>query len=197
MREAIEQLLGIVGGMVADNDLHDLEIEFLKVWLAENSEVARAWPGAAIGRAIDTVLADGHVSEEERAYLMSTLKQMASVDVAAADADSAEAIALPLDDTTEITLRDALVCLTGEFLHGTRAACERLLEHAGAWPTATVSTNVQYLVVGSKLSPKGLLAGEQTVRDALALQQSGHGIAIVSERRWLECLGMAERTSAA
>ncbi|MGJ7512535.1 hypothetical protein [Variovorax sp. GT1P44] len=32
MRQAIEQLLGIVEAMVADGDLDGLEIEFLKVW---------------------------------------------------------------------------------------------------------------------------------------------------------------------
>ena len=67
--EAIEQLLGIVSGMMADDDLDNLEIEFLQVWLADNADVSQVWPGSAIARAIDTVLADGHVSEDERAYL--------------------------------------------------------------------------------------------------------------------------------
>lgn len=189
MRYAIEKLLGIVETMVADGHLDDLEIEFLKLWLAEHGDVARAWPGHAISGAIETVLADGHVSEDERAYLKSTLTQLAAGDFVFDGSGGAAGAALPLDDATEITLRDALVCLAGEFLHGTRAACERLLERAGGWPTAVVSRNVRYLVIGSKVSsnwaqtPLG-----QTIKEAVALQQSGHAIAIVSERRWLEGL---------
>lgn len=183
-RQAIGQLLDIVGGMVADGDLHDLEIEFLKVWLAEHTDVARVWPGSAISRAIEAVLADGHVSEDERAYLMATLAQLAAP---GADGE-ASAGAVPFDETTPIALRDALVCLGGEFLRGTRSTCERLLETAGAWPAAAVSKNVQYLVVGARASAASTSDAAQFVRDALALQQSGHPIAIVSERRWLASL---------
>jgi len=188
-REAIEQLLGIVSGLVADDDLHDLEIEFLKVWLGEHQDVARMWPGSAIGRAVDTVLADGHVSEEERAYLLATLKELAANDFAITDAAADASIAIPTDDAIRISLRDAVVCLAGDFLHGTRAACERLLEQAGACPVRGVSKNVHYLVVGTKVSPHWLqTAYGRDIQDAVALQQAGHGIAIVSERRWIESL---------
>ena len=179
MRQAIEQLLGIVEAMVADGHLHDLEIEFLKVWLAEHTEVARVWPGHAVSGAIETVLADGHVSEDERAYLMTTLKQLASGEFAFDDREGVAEFALPLDNAIEVTLRDSLVCLTGEFLHGTKAACERLLERAGGWPAAVVSRNVRYLVIGSKVSPNWTqTALGQTIKDALALQQAGHAIAV-------------------
>ncbi|MGJ7506471.1 BRCT domain-containing protein [Variovorax sp. GT1P44] len=189
MRQAIEQLLGIVEAMVADGDLDDLEIEFLKVWLAEHTEVARVWPGSAISGAIETVLADGHVSEDERAYLMTTLRQLAAGEYVFNDPGDSDGAALPLDNAVDIRLRDTLVCLSGEFLHGTRAACERLLERAGGWPAAVVSRNVRYLVVGSKVSPDWTQTPlGQTIKEALALQREGHAISIVSERRWLEGL---------
>ncbi|MDM0073711.1 hypothetical protein QTH90_04930 [Variovorax sp. J2P1-59] len=189
MRQAIERLIGIMEAMVADDHLHDLEIEFLKTWLAQYPEVAQVWPGSAVSGAIETVLSDGHVSEDERAYLMTTLKQLASDEFAFSDRDGAAEFALSLDNAVEITLRDSLVCLAGDFLHGTKPACERLLERAGGWPAAVVSRNVRYLVVGSKVpanwaeTPLG-----QTIKDALALRQAGHAIAIVSERRWLESM---------
>lgn len=194
--EAVEQLIGIVNGLVADDDLHDLEIEFLQVWLAEHQDVARMWPGSAIGRAVDTVLADGHVSEDERAYLLATLKELSSTDFAVTDAAGAEAIAIPTDDAIQLTLRDSVVCLAGDFLHGTRAACERLLEQAGAWPVRAVSKNVHYLVVGAKVSPNWLQTPcGRDIQDAVALQQAGHRIAIVSERRWIECFASVGRSA--
>ncbi|SCK24660.1 hypothetical protein VAR608DRAFT_1961 [Variovorax sp. HW608] len=188
-RQAIEQLLGIVEAMVADGDLDDLEIEFLGAWLAENSSLARVWPGSAIRSAIETVMADGHVSEEERAYLLTTLSQLARGDFAADGKKGSAELALPLDDEIEITLRDSLVCLAGEFLHGTKAACERLLERVGGWPVRAVSRDVRYLVIGSKVSPNWAQTPDgKTIKDALALRQAGHAIAVISERRWLESL---------
>lgn len=77
MRQAIEMLMDIVEAMVADGDLHNLQIELLGVWLAENADPAQVWPASTVSSAIETVLVDGHVSEEERAYLMTTLRQLA------------------------------------------------------------------------------------------------------------------------
>ncbi|MBS0452273.1 MAG: BRCT domain-containing protein [Proteobacteria bacterium] len=193
MRQAIEKLKDIVEAMVADGDLHDLEIEFLKAWLADNPDVSRVWPGSAVSTAIEAVLADGHVSQDERAYLLSTLRQLASGDFA--DQDNGDELALVFDNAVEINVRDALVCLAGEFLHGTRAACERLLESCGGWPAAAVTQNVRYLVVGAKVpadwkaSPLG-----QTIQATLDLQRAGHAISIVSERRWLDRVAGASAT---
>jgi len=189
MRRAIEKLMGIVEAMVADGDLDDLEIEFLEAWLAENPDLTQVWPGSAVSGAIEAVLADGHVSQDERTYLLTTLKQLASGEFALDDQDGAADLTLLFDDAVEIKLRDSLVCLAGEFIHGTKAACERLLERAGGWPAATVSQNVRYLVVGSKVLPNwNETPFGQTIRDTLTLQQAGSDIAIVSERRWLKSL---------
>jgi hypothetical protein len=190
MRQAIEKLMNIVEAMVADGDLHDLEIEFLKAWLGDNPELTLVWPGSAVSGAIETVLADGHVSHDERDYLLATLRQLASGEFESPqERDGADALALMFDNAVEIDVRDSLVCLAGEFLHGTRRACERLLERAGGWPAAAVGQNVRYLVVGSKVSPdwKGSPMG-QAIQATLGLQQAGHPISIVSERRWLASL---------
>jgi len=75
-REAAAQLLTMVDNMVADGDLDDLEIEFLRAWLVEHSDISQAEPGATITRALENMLADGHVSELERTYLMEALQQL-------------------------------------------------------------------------------------------------------------------------
>lgn len=189
MRQAIEKLMGIVEAIVTDGDLHDLEIEFLRAWLAENPDLAQVWPGSAISGAIESVLADGHVSEGERVYLLSTLEQLASGELALDDLEGAAELKLLFDNSVVINLRDELVCLAGDFLHGTKSACQRLLERAGGWPAASVTQNVRYLVIGSKIA-SGWRQGPlgQVVNDAMTLQQAGHAIAIVSERRWLNAL---------
>ena len=53
MRQAIEMLMDIVEAMVADGDLHNLEIELLGVWLAENPDLAQVWPASTVSSAIE------------------------------------------------------------------------------------------------------------------------------------------------
>ena len=45
---ACARLLGLLAGITADGHLHDLEIQFLRTWLAENTQAADHWLGAQL-----------------------------------------------------------------------------------------------------------------------------------------------------
>lgn len=184
---SIELLLGIVTGVVADRQLHDLEIQLLATWLAENEYAASVWPGCVIAERIRATLADGHISEDERAHLLDTLRGLATCDFASTGSATAEVIALPLHDEGDVLLRESHVCLTGEFIFGTRATCERVCIDLGAIPVQTVSKKVQFLIVGTNVSPAWAhTAYGRKIEQALALRQGGYPIRIISERRWAE-----------
>lgn len=76
MRTSCAALIGIVQGIMADGHLHDSEIQFLRDWLADAETVALSWPGTVIKAQVETILADGSVSEEERMHLALTLGQL-------------------------------------------------------------------------------------------------------------------------
>ena len=48
---ACARLLGLIAGITADGHLHDLEIQFLRTWLAENTQAADHWLGAQLAAA--------------------------------------------------------------------------------------------------------------------------------------------------
>ena len=193
--KAIEHLLGMVDGMIADNHLHEKEVQLLSTWLAANPEATSAWPGNVIASKVREVLADGIITDEERSHLLKVLGELVASDFADTGSATAEATALPLNDSIPIEIRDAGVCLTGEFIYGTRAACERLTAKAGGVPMDNVSKKVAILVIGTRVSPNWVHTSfGRKIQRAAELQGEGHGIVIISERRWIEALQPSDNT---
>ncbi len=189
---AVELLLGIVTGLIADQQLPDLEIQFLKNWLADNSDVASVWPGCVIASTICDALEDGTITEAERNHLLKVLQDMAVTDFATTGSASAEVLQLPIQDEVDVDVRDKNVCHSGEFLFGTRTKCEQLTERSGGWPVSTITRKVAYLVIGTNVSPAWAHTSYgRKIEQAVALQADGHSICIISERRWLEVLQAA------
>jgi NAD-dependent DNA ligase len=186
---AIEHLIGIVTGMVADGALNDLEITMLNTWLAAHPEATTDFPGSVISRAVTDTLADGVITEAERTYLLKMLTDLASTDFSATGSVSPETAALPIEDGVTIDLRNSMVCFTGEFLYGTRAACERLVLKAGAMCADNVSKKVDILVIGTRVAPDWAhTTFGRKIQRAVELQEEGHAIEIISEKRMLEAI---------
>lgn len=186
---SVELLHGIVAGIIADKQINDAEIQFLKSWLAEHPDVANEWPGSAIAMAIRTAMADGIITDQERTHLLTTLQSMAVTDFANTGSASAEVMQLPINDAVAVDLQDSTICLTGVFLFGTRAKCEELTQAAGAATVGTITRSVDYLVIGTNVSPAWRHTSYgRKIEQAVELKAKAHPIDIISERRWLEAL---------
>ncbi|MDO8248446.1 MAG: hypothetical protein Q7T78_01825 [Rhodoferax sp.] len=189
LNKSVELLLGLVTGMIADGDLNDMEIKFLNTWLAEHADVAAIWPGNVVAKLVNEILSDGVITEAERARLIKMLTDLSGNDFAQTGSVSSEVATLPVDEHCEVDLRDANVCLTGEFLSGTRAKCEELATQAGSTPHGIITKKIAYLVIGTNVSPHWIHTSYgRKIEQAIALQQAGHSIRIISERRWLDAL---------
>lgn len=189
LTKASELLLGLVTGIVADEQLHDLEIRLLQTWLASNPEVADTWPGSTLAHQVSAVLADGIVTDAERTHLLRILQQFSVAEFAETGAVTPEVLQLPIDDDSPVQLRNSAVCLTGEFLFGTRDACERATAAAGALPVDTVTRKLAYLVVGTNVSPHWANTSYgRKIQKAVDLKQRGIPVTIISERRWLAAI---------
>ncbi len=187
LSRATEMLLGMVTGMIADKSLHDLEIQMLRNWLLENEDVATTWPGSVIAASINDVVQDGIISEPEREHLLGVLTGMASNNFAQTGASSAEVISLPYDLDVKPNFRDKSICLTGEFMFGTRSKCEAVSQAAGAYTVAAPSKKTNYLVVGYMVSQAWAHTSYgRKIERAMELKSEGHGIAIITEEMWLQ-----------
>lgn len=190
LNKAVEHMMGLIGGMVADQQLHDLEIRYLRTWLAENSRVTQTWPGFVVARKVEEVLDDGVVTAAERDHLLKLLTDLSSNEFAYTGSVSPEVSALPVNDAVTIELRNALVCHSGEFLFGTRASCERLTMKAGGMPVDSITRKTDILVVGTRVSPNWAHTSfGRKIQAAVKLQEDGHPVEIITERRWIEVAG--------
>ena len=186
---AVEHLLGMVTGMVADAELNNKEIQLLRLWMISHPEATATFPGSVIQKKVAQILEDGIITEDERSHLLQTLTALAAGDFDATGSADAQIINLPIDDAVTIELKNTLICLTGEFLYGTRAACERLVLRAGAMCADNVSKKVDILIVGTRVSTEWAHTSfGRKIQRAVELQSQGHPIEIISERRMMDAL---------
>jgi NAD-dependent DNA ligase len=187
--KAMQNLFGMVTGIVADAHLHDREIALLSTWLAEHEGLAGTWPGSVIASNVRAVLADGVITEEERAHLLAVLSELANTNFAATGSATAEPISLPIEaDPSPFSWLDMGVVHTGTFLYGTRAKCERLTMALGGMPLDSVSRSTDVLVIGTRVTPSW--ANEsygRKILKAVEMRDAGHPVRIVSEAYWFDC----------
>lgn len=187
MRTSCAALIGIVQGIMADGNLNDSEIQFLRSWLADAETVALSWPGTVIKAQVETILADGSVSDEERMHLSLTLNQLigGKLDEVAGAGLVTE---LPIDRPEGIEIKEKLFCFTGDFVYGPRRLCEQAIEVRGG-VISGVTKKLHYLVVGGLGSPEWKHGSSGTkIEKALQHREAGVRLMIVHEDTWASSL---------
>lgn len=183
--KACAQLLGLIAGITADGHLHDLEIQFLRTWLADKRSDGEHWLHHRLSTIIEHLLADGEMTDDERAELMKALKDAAGVNFTETGCATPEAIAFPADDC-EVVFANATFCLTGKFFFGSRGECETATTEAGGTCVGSVNRNTRYLVIGSAGATKSWKQATygQKIDSAMKLKEKGHPIQIITEEVW-------------
>ena len=188
--KASQVLLGICSGITADQTINDTEIHFLRQWLLENRDAAAIWPGKLIEERINTILADGIITDDERTGLIACLNSLVGCDMDPTLNPGARAI--PFDDDPSIYFHNMTYCFTGEFYYGTRASCERAILKLGGTAVDNVSGKLDYLVVGSVIQPDWFNTSYgRKIETAIARQQRYEKPTIISERHWVAALEQA------
>lgn len=181
LRRCTGALLGIIQGVLADGELNDAEILFLRNWLANNTSALASWPGNAIAASIAAALADGVIETDERLHLTETLRQIVG---GALDelASSTHVTELALDAIDSVTIEGHSFCLTGQFLLGPRSSCERLITERGGTIAKHVSRTLDYLVLGGLGSEEWKHGSFGTkIERAMQFKATGAPIIVVHE----------------
>lgn len=188
MNRSLGALLGITQGLLSDRHLSDQEIKFLNDWLNANEVIATAWPGDVVHSRVKMALADGVISEAERAHLVDTLQKLigGTLDELAA---STHVTQLAFDDVPCIDFPGALFCLTGDFVFAPRNVCEAAIAKRGGAVSKSVTKKLRYLVVGGLGSTEWKHGSFGTkLEKAIRYKRDGVGILIVHEDRWASSL---------
>jgi hypothetical protein len=188
LKQSLGELLGVARGLLADEELSDAEIEFLKDWLEERYSITSAFPGNVIHARIKDVLDDGVITEEERSHLVGTLNML--IENRLEDlAEQVDLTELWFDEVGLIEFDKARFCLTGNFVYGPRKVCETAIVQRGGVVTPSISGDSQYLVVGALGVDEWREGGlGQEIEAAMRLRASGKPVKIIPEGSWVAYL---------
>jgi BRCA1 C Terminus (BRCT) domain len=153
----IQELHGIVSGIRADGVITEAELEGLSEWLMEHDHLKRCWPYDEIDALVTSVMADHKIDETEH----KVLKDFFSEFVALLDNKT---IVTPLvfEGNTvnglcalcpEIEFSGSLFCFTGASAKYTRNQFSELVESLGGRVTKSVTSVLDYLVIGADGNP--------------------------------------------
>jgi len=188
LKRSLGALVGIATGLLADRSLNDSEIRFLNDWVSAHDEVAFAWPGDIVHQRVKAVLADGVITEAERAYLVETLQQLLG-EASDTMTQATHVTELGFDDVCPIVFEGCAFCLTGNFVYAPRDVCEAEVTKRGGIVKSGVSKKVRFIVVGSLGSPEWKHGSFGTkIEKAMQLKQEGAPISVVKEDQWVAAL---------
>jgi len=189
LKRSCESLIGICAGLMADGILNNEEIQFLNVWLSDNQEIATTWPGEVIYARIRDVLSDGIITEEERDYLKQTLTELLGGTFQDTGATSGLSSGLPIDNIESIEITGNSFCFTGNFIYGTRKACERAIDVREGIVLPNVRMDLNYLVIGTLASHEWANTSHgRKIEKAIDYKKKGCPIFIINEEKWTQYL---------
>ena len=186
----IDELIGMIKGVMADGMVHQGEVEFLLEWMSANRKVCDQWPAKAIYPRLVTALADGHMDMDEEREIMDLLLSTVGGNTAPQYGEASNSTILPYTmPAPVITFSGAIFCFTGKFTSGSRQWCESQIVAKGGTPSSTITKKLNYLVIGEIGSRDWMHSTHgRKIEKAIAYNDDGGAIAIVGERHWFEHL---------
>lgn len=176
-------------GLIGDGVLNDAEIQFLNLWLSDNQEIAQTWPAEVIYSKVKSVLSDGMITEQERDHLKKVLSDVLGGDLEDTGAASGLSTKLPIDKIESIEIPLSSFCFTGNFLYGTRSACERAIEQRQGSVQSRVTIDLDYLVIGTLTSREWAHTSfGRKIEQAMDYKKKGAEIRIINEEQWVQFL---------
>lgn len=181
LKQSLGELLGIARGLLADQELTDGEIHFLRDWLEQRYSMTSSFPGNVIHDRIKAVLEDGIVTEEERSHLVDTLNLLIE-DRLEDLAEQVDLTELWFDEVGIINFDKARFCLTGNFVYGPMDVCKTAIERRGGLVSPSVTAESQFLVVGGLGVDEWRSGGlGEEIEKAMRLRATGQPVKIIPE----------------
>ena len=181
----IDELSGLSHGLLADGKITQDEAEYLQKWFVANESAFNNPLLQNLVNRLDEMLADKHLSEEESKELFETLENFIGGNFELGELLRSTTLPLTVPKP-QILYNSKTFCFTGTFLYGKRKECEaRVLEKGGK--ISTLRLDLNYLIIG--VYATGAWAHShfgRKIEKAVALNNKGADIKIISEADWIE-----------
>lgn len=182
----IDELIGIVKGVMADGVVTHGEVEFLLRWMEANRQAANLWPAKALYPRLAQVASKGSMNLHEEREMLDLLMKTVGGNTAPQDGFSSNSTKLPLTEPVEPLLFEGRAfCFTGTFHSGSRDWCHsQVIERQGR-SIENITKKLHYLVIGDLGTETWAHSTHgRKIEKAIAYNTAGCRIAIVSEEYW-------------
>lgn len=177
--KAVNELQSALRYITKSGKLENEHIYTIKDWLDKHDEYISNYPFAEIKEAIEKVLKDGYIDNDEIDYLFSLFNELL-------DPVSSHSV----KEACEIDMQGKKVCVTGSFAHGDRSEIEELFKSMGAVIVKTVYGTTDYLIVGEFGSDSWRYGNYGSkIKKALEYQKKGKQVEILGEKEFFEKTG--------
>lgn len=186
----VDELIGLIKGVLADGMVCQAEVEFLLKWMQSNQAVINEWPAKVLYPRITEALADGFLDEQEELEILQLLQAASGNDDALDQGWSSGSSSLPLCKPSPLVIApDRIFCFTGKFNAGSRNWCHEQVTVRGGLAANNITKKLNYLVIGDIGSRDWLHSTHGTkILKAVEYRDSGVPLNIISERYWYEQL---------
>ncbi len=183
---AIQELHGILHGIVADLHVNEAELRGLQVWLTNYRDLRSVWPVTEIEAVVTQVMADGRVDEGEQRMLLHYFSEFAQNPLLHRSLPPL----LPTDLTIkgvcavapEIQILAKVFCFTGISSRGPRRLFAEAVTGRHGIFIDSIRENLDYLIIGDEGNPCWAFScyGRKVER-VVEMRRKGHHVLLVHE----------------
>lgn len=191
----VDELIGLIKGILADDIVCQREAEFLLKWMEINRPAMDQWPAKALYPRIAAALEDGHLDAAEEAEIMALLQNAIGGNDAIEQGFASNSTSLPLCAPAPVVeVSGRVFCFTGKFNSGNRDWCYSQVQSRGGVATNQVTKKLDYLVIGDIGSRDWLHSTHGTkILKAVEYRDNGAPLHIIGEQYWFEQVADAKR----
>lgn len=182
----IDELIGIVKGVMADGMVTQGEVEFLLRWMETNRHAANLWPAKALYPRLAQVAAKGFMTLHEEGDMLDLLMKTVGGNTAPQLGFQSNSTKLPLSEPlSPLSFNGRAFCFTGAFHSGTRDWCHSQVASRGGRSSSGITKKLDYLVIGHIGNESWVHSTHgRKIEKAVQYNSAGSGIVIVSEEHW-------------
>lgn len=196
----LQQLQGIMHGVLSDNAIDDIEIRRIKIWIHSHDFLTGYYPYDEISSLLTSILSDKVITDDERnilkVYFAEFVDSNSSIKIDFNEIDNFK------NDYTvngicsvcpEIALQDKTFCFTGASTRATRKDFENLIPSLGGTFSKTVTKKTDYLIIGSNGNTCWAYSCYgRKVEQAINLRKNGSKIVIIHENDFWDAVEDAQ-----
>lgn len=182
----MQQLHGVLGGILADGKVTEAELTGLMGWLSEHDNLKTCWPYDEVESLISGVMRDGKIDDKEQRLLQRLFAEFIQLE----DDKTITNPPVFIDEqmiglcsfAPEIKFEDSLFCFTGASIRFKRRELKEMVEQLGGKFTDSMTGKVDYLIIGADGNPCWAYACYgRKVEAAVNYRKTGRNVQLVHE----------------